>query len=167
MKAGEAAGLDGKMRSRRDDLRPATMADLGDLVRLASVCAGAACWSRAVWERTLASAEAELGSRLIAVSEGENGLLGIVVVHNVVAVAELENLAVHPRARRCGAGTLLMREAVVWAEARGARSLELEVRSGNLGALELYRALGFVEVARRTGYYAAPVEDAVLMSRSF
>jgi [ribosomal protein S18]-alanine N-acetyltransferase len=37
------------------------------------------------------------------------------------------------------------------------------VRTGSVGAVALYRSLGFVGVGERVGYYRDPVEDALLM----
>jgi ribosomal-protein-alanine N-acetyltransferase len=37
------------------------------------------------------------------------------------------------------------------------------VREGNVGAIALYRQLGFEVEGRRRGYYRDPVEDGVLM----
>jgi [ribosomal protein S18]-alanine N-acetyltransferase len=46
------------------------------------------------------------------------------------------------------------------------REVMLEVREGNHSAQGFYRFLGFREEGRRPGYYADPVEDAVLMRLS-
>ena len=43
------------------------------------------------------------------------------------------------------------------------RDVVLEVRESNKAARAFYASLAFVEVGRRRGYYADPVEDAVLM----
>ena len=43
----------------------------------------------------------------------------------------------------------------------------LEVREGNTAARRLYEKLGFSEISRRKAYYSSPVEDAVIMQRSF
>jgi ribosomal-protein-alanine N-acetyltransferase len=51
--------------------------------------------------------------------------------------------------------------------ARRARTLWLEVRTGNARAQAIYRRYGFVEVGVRKGYYPAPQsrrEDALVMS---
>jgi len=42
--------------------------------------------------------------------------------------------------------------------------VHLEVRASNEAARALYARLGFVETGRRPRYYAAPEEDAVLLS---
>ena len=50
-------------------------------------------------------------------------------------------------------------------EAALAGTVFLEVREGNAGAIALYSTLGFVTVGRRRGYYAGPVEDALVMEK--
>ena len=51
-----------------------------------------------------------------------------------------------------------------WAQTMGAQTMQLEVRSASVAAMALYRSLGFVEQGRRSGYYADPKDDAVLMA---
>jgi len=48
--------------------------------------------------------------------------------------------------------------------AAGANELLLEARPSNLPALALYGSLGFAQTGLRPGYYADPIEDAILMS---
>jgi ribosomal-protein-alanine N-acetyltransferase len=43
------------------------------------------------------------------------------------------------------------------------REVLLEVRESNQAARAFYASLGFVDDGRRRGYYADPVEDAVLL----
>jgi [ribosomal protein S18]-alanine N-acetyltransferase len=76
---------------------------------------------------------------------------------------ELANLAVAPEARRQGIGSLLMDRILAEARAAGLRSIFLEVRASNLGALALYRRRGFREVGRRKDYYSRPREDALIL----
>jgi ribosomal-protein-alanine N-acetyltransferase len=54
----------------------------------------------------------------------------------------------------------------LFAEVRrlGGTKMLLEVRASNGAALRLYERLGFSQTGRRRGYYADPVEDAVLLS---
>ena len=46
----------------------------------------------------------------------------------------------------------------------GIRLVFLEVRESNSAARFLYQRAGFETVGRRSGYYAHPVEDALVMS---
>ena len=68
------------------------------------------------------------------------------------------------RSQRRGLGqqALRARWSMSYAERR-AYEILLEVRASNQAALGFYRSLGFSETGRRPGYYADPVEDAVLM----
>lgn len=71
---------------------------------------------------------------------------------------EILNVAVDPRYRRLGIATALIKRAL-----RSRATHFLEVRESNLAAQNLYRKLGFVEVARRPEYYTSPVETAIVM----
>ena len=56
----------------------------------------------------------------------------------------------------------------IWAKGQGAQWLWLEVRVGNLRALQVYEAQGFRRVGERKNYYPAvdgQREGAVVMSR--
>jgi ribosomal-protein-alanine N-acetyltransferase len=80
---------------------------------------------------------------------------------------ELLSLAVTPAWRRQGLACWLTRLALAVAGRKGARAAFLEVRSANAPARRLYASLGFVETGRRPGYYQDPVEDAIVLSRTF
>ena len=79
--------------------------------------------------------------------------------------AQILNVSVVPEQRRRGIATALMRRFIEQSEAGGAQQVFLEVRASNKAAIELYRAIGFYEVARRRGYYPAAEgrEDALVM----
>jgi ribosomal-protein-alanine N-acetyltransferase len=76
------------------------------------------------------------------------------------------NVAVKPELRRRGVAARLVRAVLEWARLKGGELAFLEVREGNRPAQELYRGCGFAFAGRRRQYYAAPVEDALLMSVS-
>lgn len=68
--------------------------------------------------------------------------------------AEILTLAVAPAARSQGLGRALVAAAAAHAATLGATAFFLEVAEGNAPALALYARLGFLQVGRRTGYYA-------------
>lgn len=72
---------------------------------------------------------------------------------------ELLNLAVAPGNRRGGVGKTLV-QAFLSEFPGGAY---LEVRESNAAAISLYKYMGFKVVNRRTGYYEAPSEAAIVM----
>jgi ribosomal-protein-alanine N-acetyltransferase len=71
-------------------------------------------------------------------------------------------LAVAPSARRQGVATALIDAVKGMVSQRGCRSLFLEVATGNIAALALYRRAGFAEVGRRRRYYSDG-SDALVM----
>jgi ribosomal-protein-alanine N-acetyltransferase len=76
--------------------------------------------------------------------------------------AEILTLAVTLGARRSGMGRRLLLAAMAEAATRGAASMVLEVATGNVAALGLYRSVGFSPVGHRRAYYAGGA-DAVIM----
>jgi tRNA threonylcarbamoyl adenosine modification protein YeaZ/ribosomal-protein-alanine acetyltransferase len=77
--------------------------------------------------------------------------------------AHLGNLAVAPEHRRAGVARALVLDLIAAARQRGARSITLEVRTGNFAAQALYRAHGFRLAGLRRGYYRDTGEDALVM----
>lgn len=77
--------------------------------------------------------------------------------------AEVMNVAVDPKFRAQGIGTLLFGELINVVKARGAKSITLEVRPSNTAAIKLYESFGLKSVGRRKGYYLDNGEDALIM----
>jgi ribosomal-protein-alanine N-acetyltransferase len=103
---------------------------------------------------------------LVAIQEQNSEIAGMIVVRTVAGEAEVLNLAVLPTCRRRGLASGLVQAALARARAAGAHRAFLEVRESNAGARGFYANMGFTEAARRRGYYSAPVEDALLLSRA-
>ncbi|MGF1511934.1 MAG: GNAT family N-acetyltransferase [Myxococcota bacterium] len=91
-------------------------------------------------------------------------LQGILVGRRLEFEAELDLLWVAPHARRVGHGRQLLSSWLSALDAAGVDRVFLEVGSGNLAAVGLYRKLGFVEVGQRAHYYGD--RDAQTMRRS-
>ncbi len=66
---------------------------------------------------------------------------------NVVLLA---NIAVHPDFRRKGIARSLTQKGIAEAEKRGAKSIWLHVERNNIGAINLYKELGFQPHSNRT-----------------
>jgi ribosomal-protein-alanine N-acetyltransferase len=149
-------------------IRRATPADADALLALERSVREAAHWSTAEYVQILHPEMQETTlQRWIFIAEESEALLGFIVVKLLrtgeQAQAEIENLAVSPAARRRGTGSALCAAALEACRAAGAQYAELEVRAGNRAALGLYARLGFEQAGIRTGYYANPKEDAVLL----
>jgi len=83
----------------------------------------------------------------------------------VLDEAEIFRITVAPESRRHGIGRALLQHALANLAGLQVHHVYLEVRPSNAAARSLYAAAGFVECGRRPGYYADPLEDAILMCR--
>ena len=96
-------------------------------------------------------------------------LLGYFVAMKGVDEVHLLNITVAPTYQRQGWAHVMLDALALWAKGQRADWLWLEVRVGNLRAIEVYKAQGFTRMGLRKKYY--PVvngerEDAMVMSRS-
>ena len=118
-------------------------------------------WSLANFRDTLkAGYQAQL---LAAGSE----VLGYFVAMQGVDEVHLLNITVAPPYQRQGWARLMLDALALWARGQAAQWLWLEVRSGNLRAMQVYERNGFRRVGQRKAYYPADHgrrEDAVVMS---
>ena len=83
----------------------------------------------------------------------------------VVDEAHVTNVAVAPAFQRRGIGRRLMVDLLTLAREAGMACSTLEVRAGNVAAIDLYEKLGFERTAVRRGYYPDNREDALVMWR--
>lgn len=82
---------------------------------------------------------------------------------------ELELVLTDQAYRRRGLGNYLTELWLKWAQEQACTEAMLEVRESNLGAIELYKKLGFIQVGVRKNYYPlveGGAENALLMTRS-
>jgi [ribosomal protein S18]-alanine N-acetyltransferase len=104
---------------------------------------------------------------LVARADSEEDSVAAFIVSRLIGPElHVYNVAVRPEFRRRGVAAQLLRAVLKWGQANGAALAFLEVREGNSAAQSLYRTCGFEVVGRRRQYYAAPLEDALLMSVS-
>jgi len=139
-------------------IRPATAADVDQVVALEAETQGQDAWSG-----TLVRDGIEGGLPTISYLVAEqDGVVGYAVASYAGDIAELQRIGVAADARRHGLATALLDEIVAHAPSTGADRMLLEVRADNRGALAFYAARGFVEIDRRTRYYRDGT-DAVVM----
>ncbi len=94
-------------------------------------------------------------------------MLGYFVAMKGVGEVHLLNLTVAPEYQRQGWARVILDALALWARGQAAQWLWLEVRTGNLRALQVYERHGYRRVGRRKAYYPAADgqrEDAVVMS---
>lgn len=99
------------------------------------------------------------------VVEEKGKILGYCSMQIVLDEGDILNVAVRRERQKEGIGYFLVDSMLMMAEARGVRTVHLEVREGNDTARRLYQRLGFTEDGLRKNYYTDPLENAVLMTR--
>lgn len=118
-------------------------------------------WSRSNFDDSLKSGyQAQL---LMA----DDSVLGYFVAMKGVEEVHLLNITVAPEHQRQGWARVMLDALALWANGQRAEWLWLEVRMGNLRAIEVYEAHGFRRVGQRKNYYPAIAgqrEDALVMS---
>jgi ribosomal-protein-alanine N-acetyltransferase len=128
-------------------IRSACEGDRAAIAAIQSVSPEASGWDPAGYDVTVADLEGEV--------------IGFLVTRRTAADEwEVLNLAVSPAQRRRGIATSLLRPFLT--SVRG--WVFLELRESNLTALKLYQSLGFKELTRRSGYYQASCEGAIVMN---
>ena len=92
-------------------------------------------------------------------------IAGYICLRTLLDITHVLDIAVMPRMRRAGIGSMLMSGALQ--ELKRLRQdvniVTLEVRESNISAIGLYEKFGFKEIGRRKGYYKKPLEDALIM----
>lgn len=153
-------------------IRSATAQDVERVFALERSVAEAPHWSREDYVAMVERSEAGPLWRCLVVAEDvvhegfvalSGFAVGKVIEMSTGSVGELESVVVAEHARRMGLGRRLGEGVLEWCRGRGARAVELEVRSQNDSARSLYQAIGFVQEGLRRGYYRDPADDAVLM----
>lgn len=115
------------------------------------------------WSGSLFLQELHVGfSRIILARRAGDALAGYLCRWLVADEMHILNVAVDPRYRGRGVGTLLMRHALDEARERNAVAVTLEVRRSNVAGRRLYDAFGFEEVGARPNYYGRG-EDALIL----
>jgi len=97
----------------------------------------------------------------------DHTLLGYFVAMKGVDEVHLLNITVAPAHQRQGWAMIMLDALAIWARGQRAEWLWLEVRTGNLRAMQIYEAHGFRRVGLRKAYYPADRgqrEDAIVMS---
>lgn len=88
-------------------------------------------------------------------------------MHFVCGEGYIDNIAVLPAMRQRGIGTIIVESLINFTETHNGIFVSLEVRESNAPAITLYTKLGFQENGRRRGFYTKPLEDALILTKSF
>ena len=137
--------------------KPLDAAHAGAVATLESLVMGSDAWSEALVADELPRADRVWW----AAYEGE-ALAGYAGGWIVDGQVQILKVGVDPAMRRRGIARELLAHVAADARDLGASRCSLEVRAGNVGAQELYAALGFRSLGVRPRYYSDG-EDAVIM----
>lgn len=146
--------------SERERLRiePARMEDLDEVVALEEES------FPTPWRFAFFASELRAEGRYNTVIRTGQGLAAYCFAMYFLDEMHINKIAVAPRLRRRGVARMLMEDAMSWGRRHGVRTVALEVRESNLGAVRFYETLGFTERYRRTRYYPDG-ETAIVMMR--
>jgi ribosomal-protein-alanine acetyltransferase len=146
-------------------LRPARADDLAAIMAIETALFPTDAWSEATMAAELGGPH---GHYLVAEAEDGDvdGYAGLLAPRGS-GQADIQTIAVVPRARRRGLGRALLSALLAEAQAREATEVFLEVRADNPGARALYELFGFTEIAVRPQYYQPDGVDAVIMRLAF
>jgi ribosomal protein S18 acetylase RimI-like enzyme len=132
-------------------VRRAELSDLDDLVALEQASFAGDRLSRAQYRRHLDSDSA----LVLVASANHRHFLGTAVVffRRGSRAARLYSIASRPEARGKGVGTALLEAVEAAARRRRCRTLRLEVRTDNHGAIRLYERAGYHRLRLLEGFY--------------
>jgi len=138
-------------------IRPVQHSDLPRIAALERLC------YPQPWPESRLRHELENPLATFELAECGGELAGYLICWQVLDEVEIQNIATAPFWRRHGVGRRLLEHLCARSRSNRMRRLLLEVRAGNLAAINLYRLLGFRVDGCRRGYYPDG-EDAQLMS---
>lgn len=125
-----------------------------------------ACFSRPWSRESLAAVVTdEKACYVVAVDKKTHHVVGYVGSYIILDEADINQVAVSEKYRRCGIAAALMQDFMQKLEKKNIKAITLEVRAGNVAAIALYKKMGFEMEGIRKNFYEAPVEDACIMWR--
>ena len=119
------------------------------------------CFGESAWSRESVSAQLDNPVSYCAVAADGERVVGYIAFEQILDEGSLIELAVDPEYRRKGVGRKLVE--LMLTSCDGVKTICLEVRAGNVPAIELYQAMGFRAISVRRDYYDNPKEHAVIM----
>lgn len=115
-------------------------------------------WSK---ESILKELDNKFARYVVASIDGR--VIGYGGVWLIVDEGHITNIAVHPEYRGIGVGDMLVDSIIEICNLEDIDGVTLEVRESNTPARRLYEKHGFIDEAKRKGYYQDTKEDAIIM----
>lgn len=141
------------------DLRPMRWWDIDAVLDIEREVFPDTAWTAGQFWSELAQS-----NRHYVVHDDAAGVCGYAGLMAVPPTADVQTIAVAPRAQGTGVGRSMLGALLERAAQSGCTEVLLEVRADNDRALAVYEKAGFESIARRSSYYA-PGIDAVIMRR--
>ena len=118
------------------------------------------------WSRSSLASECRIPNGLSFVAAGSpSRIFGWCGCRVIRPEAELLKIAVAPKVRGLGIGSLLLEKMLAELRRKAFTVLFLEVRAANLPALKLYRRNNFYQVGLRRNYYTNPLDSALVFRK--
>ena len=92
---------------------------------------------------------------------------GYVSLNTVLDEGYINNIAALESFRRQGIGARLLKRVDAFAKEKSLSFVTLEVRESNTAAIALYAAAGYLHAGVRKGFYEAPRENALIMTKYY
>lgn len=137
-----------------------TANDINDVLNISNLCFSTP-WSR---DSIYSELNNPLAKYIVAKDLESNSVIGFIGAWIVMGEADITNIAVHPNYRSLTIGSKLLSSLISLCENLDCSLINLEVRSSNIPAQNLYKKFLFIENGLRKGYYTDNKEDAVLMT---
>ena len=110
-------------------------------------------WSASVMRDSLLSAHSRVWGIFLPENHKTLKLIGFGVITVIFDEAEILSMTIEHDYQRQGFGRKLLNFLTRKAKKAGAEKIFLEVRVSNIGAISLYKSVGFKEVSLRKKYY--------------
>lgn len=137
-----------------------TANDINDVLNISTLCFSTP-WSK---DSIYSELNNPLAKYIVAKDLESNSVIGFIGAWIVMGEADITNIAVHPNHRNMTIGSKLLSSLISLCENIDCSLINLEVRSSNITAQNLYKKFLFIENGLRKGYYTDNKEDAVLMT---
>ncbi len=134
---------------------------IDEVVEIEKQCFPGEEWTYGMFESEL---DNRISAFIIGVDEDNGRLVCYGCVWMIADIGDITNIAVSPDYQRQGLGERTLELLIKICAENNMSVINLEVKSGNLPAIELYKKNGFEEVGMRKNYYKDG-SAAVLMTK--
>ncbi|MGL5378631.1 ribosomal protein S18-alanine N-acetyltransferase [Clostridium sp.] len=120
-------------------------------------------WLRSSYESELNN---PIAKYIVARDLSTNTVVGFIGIWIIVGEGDITNIAVLPEYRRNKIASNLVEKLLEVCNENNCYVINLEVRSSNIAAQNLYQSFGFKKIGLRKAYYSDNKEDAILMQKN-